>query len=129
MPVSGGVSNPAPLPSLNLLIDWLLTCPLPQLLVCYFLRPSDVEDAPETGVEECLDLAKCGFSHTPCFCPIQQHRLDVCIENPHLGGHADFLRGAYILKHDEGGPCFACPCFDILVRTPLPVHQAPKVDK
>ena len=54
------------------------------------LRPSDVKDASKTRVHEGLDLLHGGFCHSSCFRAIQQHGLDVGVEEAKLGGHADF---------------------------------------
>ena len=65
-----GVTDPAPLPASDLLVDWLLSRPLPQLYVADLLWPSDVKDASKTHVDEGLDLLQGGFCHslTPrCF--------------------------------------------------------------
>ena len=51
-----GVSDPAPLSLQNLICYWLLSRSLPQLFIWEHLWPSDVVDALETGVEECLDF-------------------------------------------------------------------------
>ena len=78
--------DPAPLPASDLLVDWLLSRPLPQLFVADLLRPSDVKDASKTHVDEGLDLLHGGFCHSPCLRAIQQHGLDVGVEEAKLGG-------------------------------------------
>ena len=50
-----GVSDPAPLPPQYLLGHWFLSRSLPQI-ISDLLLPLDFVDAPQTGVEECLDL-------------------------------------------------------------------------
>ena len=51
-----GVSDPAPLPQQYLLGHWFLSRSLPQIFTSDLLLPLDFVDAPQTGVEECLDL-------------------------------------------------------------------------
>ena len=56
-----GVSNPAPLPPQYLLSHWFLSRSLPQIFISDLLLPLDFVDAPQTGVEECLDLSLHGL--------------------------------------------------------------------
>ena len=49
-----GVSDPAPLPPQNLLGHWFLSRSFQQIFILDFLWPSDLIDASQTGVEECL---------------------------------------------------------------------------
>ena len=51
-----GVSDPAPLPPQYLLGHWFLSRSLPPIFISDLLLPLDFVDAPQTGVEECLDL-------------------------------------------------------------------------
>ena len=55
-----GVSDPAPLPPQYLLGHWFLSRSFQQIFISDLLLPLDIVDAPQTGVEECLDLS--------CFC-------------------------------------------------------------
>ena len=50
-----GVSDPAPLPLQYLLGHWFPSCSLPQISISDLLLPLNFVDAPQTGVEECLD--------------------------------------------------------------------------
>ena len=50
------VSDPAPCPPQYLLGHWFLSHSLPQILILDHLLPSDFIDAPQTGVEEGLNL-------------------------------------------------------------------------
>ena len=52
-----GVSDPASLPPQYLLGHWFLSCSLPQIFISDLLLPLDFADAPQTGVETCLDLS------------------------------------------------------------------------
>ena len=51
-----GVSDPAPLPPQYLLGHWFLSHSLPQIFISDLLLPLDFVDAPQTGVEEWLNL-------------------------------------------------------------------------
>ena len=63
--LSEGVSEPAPLPPQYLLGHWFLSRSLPQIFISDLLLPFHFVDAPQTGVEECLDL----LLHRLC-CPL-----------------------------------------------------------
>ena len=49
-----------------LLGHWFLSRSLPQIFISDFLLPLDFVDAPQTGVEECLDL----LLHRVCLCKV-----------------------------------------------------------
>ena len=61
-----GVSDPAPLPPQYLLGHWFLSRSLPQIFISDLLLPLDFADAPQTGVEECLDLSLHRLCCPPC---------------------------------------------------------------
>ena len=56
------MSDPAPLPPQSLLGHWFLSRSLPQIFISDLLFPSDFVDAPQTGVEEFLNI----LSHSLC---------------------------------------------------------------
>ena len=62
-----GVSDPAPLPLQYLLGHWFPSRSFPQIFISDLLLPSNFVDAPQTGVEECLNLflhcVVCHVSH------------------------------------------------------------------
>ena len=62
-----GVSDPAPLPP-----QYLLGHSLPQIFISDLLLPLDFVDAPQTGVEECLDLSLHRLCCPPCLTSVQQ---------------------------------------------------------
>ena len=67
-----GVSDPAPLPSQYLLGHWFLSRSFPQIFISDLLLPLDFVDAPQTGVEECLDLLLHRLCCPPCLTSIDQ---------------------------------------------------------
>ena len=67
-----GVSDPAPLPPQYLLGHWFLSHSLPQIFTSDLLLPLDFEDAPQTGVEECLDLSLHRLCCPPCLKSVKQ---------------------------------------------------------
>ena len=66
------MANPAPLPLLNVLAGRVLVGSLPQVCIGDLLRPSDVKDAAQTFVDECLYRVGDGICHPPCFRSIQK---------------------------------------------------------
>ena len=67
-----GVSDPAPLTPQYLLGHWLLSRSLPQIFISDLLLPLDFVDAPQTGVEECLDLSLRRLCCPPCLTSLKQ---------------------------------------------------------
>ena len=67
-----GVSNPAPLPPQYLLGHWFLSRSLPQIFISDLLLPLDFVDAPQTGVQECLDLSLHRLCCPPSLTPVKQ---------------------------------------------------------
>ena len=64
-----GVSDSAPLPPQYLLGHWFLSRSLPQIFISDLLLPLD---APEAGVEECLDLLLHRLCCPPCLASVEQ---------------------------------------------------------
>ena len=58
------MTNPAPLVPQDLFGNWLLSRSLPQVFTADFDWPFDVENVPQTVVNEGLDLPLCHF-HLP----------------------------------------------------------------
>ena len=114
------MSDPAPLPLQNLLGHWFLSRSLPQIFVWGHLRPSDVVDAPQTCVDNCLNLPQHCLCLPPSFASIQQNRLHVGAENAKFVSRADLFGGPDVLEHDKGCSCFADPGCDISVRVSPP---------
>ena len=56
MLASCGCVRSSPFPLQNLFCYWFLSRSLPQFFIWDHLWPSDVVDAPQIGVEECLDF-------------------------------------------------------------------------
>ena len=67
-----GVSDPAPLPPQYLLGHWFLSRSLPQIFISDLLLPLDFVDAPQTGVEECLDLSLHRLCCPPCLTSVKE---------------------------------------------------------
>ena len=67
-----GVSDPAPLPPQYLLDHWFLSRSLPHIFISDLLLPLDFIDAPQTGVEECLNLLLHRMYCPPCLTSLQQ---------------------------------------------------------
>ena len=93
-----GVSNPAPLPPLYLLGFWFLPRSLPQIFISDLLLPLDFVDAPQTGVEECLDLTLHRLCCPPCLTSIKQYWLHTAVEDVEFGSHADSSRCPDVLS-------------------------------
>ena len=68
-----GVFDPAPLSLQYLLGHWFLSRSLPQIFISDLLLPLDFVDAPQTGVEECLDLLLHRMCCPPCLTSIEQN--------------------------------------------------------
>ena len=66
-----GLSDPAPLPPQYLLGHWFLSRLLPQIFILDLLLPSDLVDALQTVVEECLDL----LLHRLCCWKAEKQRI------------------------------------------------------
>ena len=66
-----GVSDPVPLSPQHLLGHWFLSRSLPQIFISDFLLPLDFVDAPQTGVEECLDLLVHRLCCPPCLTSVE----------------------------------------------------------
>ena len=67
-----GVSDPSPLPPQYLLGHWFLFRSPPQIFISDLLLPLDFVDAPQTGVEECLDLLLHRLCCPPCLTSVEQ---------------------------------------------------------
>ena len=67
-----GVSEPAPLPLQYLLGHWFLSRSLLQIFISDLLLPTDFVDAPQTGVEECLNLLLHRLCCPPCLTSMEQ---------------------------------------------------------
>ena len=66
-----GVSDPVPLLLQYLLGHWFLSRSLPQIFISDLLLPSDFVDAPQTGVEECLNLLLHRLCCPPCLTSVR----------------------------------------------------------
>ena len=75
------MAYPAPLPLEDLFGQQFLPCSFPQVSVAYSVWPSDAKDTAKTGVDKALDLLVYCLGCTPRFTSVQQHRLDIGIEN------------------------------------------------
>ena len=67
-----GVSDLAPLRPWHLLGHWFLSHLLPHLFISDLLLSSDFVDAPQTGVEECLNLLLHRLCCQPCLTSVEQ---------------------------------------------------------
>ena len=67
-----GVSDPAPLPPQYLLGHWYLSSSLPQIFISDLLLRLDFVDAPQTGVQECLDRLLHRLCCPPCLTAVEQ---------------------------------------------------------
>ena len=67
-----GVSDPTPLPPQYLLGHWFLSRSLLQIFIPDLLLTLDFVDAPQTGVEECLDLSLHRLCCPPCLISVKQ---------------------------------------------------------
>ena len=80
-----GVSDPAPLPPQYLLGHWFLSRSFPQIFIPDLLLPLDFVDAPQTGVEECLDLSLHHLCCPQCLTSVEQDWLHIGVEDAELG--------------------------------------------
>ena len=67
-----GVSDPAPLPPQYLTGHWFLSGSLPQIFISDLRLPLHFVDAPQRGVQECLDLLLHRMCCPPCLTSVQQ---------------------------------------------------------
>ena len=72
-----GVSDPAPLPPLYLFGHWFLSRSLPQISISDLLLPTDFVDAPQTVVEECLNLLFHRLCCPPCLTSVEQDSVSM----------------------------------------------------
>ena len=89
----------------------------------------DVVDAPQTGVEECLDLLLHCLFRPLCLTSVEQDWLHTGVEDAEFGPHVDSSRCPDVFEHDES--CF-CPVdsgCDVSVCAFLLVNHASQVDK
>ena len=124
-----GVSDPAPLPPQYLLGHWFLSRSLPQIFISDLLLPLDFVDAPQTGVEECLDLLSHRMCCPPCLTSLEQDWLHTGVEDAGFGFHADSNRSPDVFEHDECCSCLADSGCDVSVCASLLVNQATQVDE
>ena len=96
-----GVSDPAPLAPRYLLGHWFLSRSLPQIFISDLLLPLDFVDAPQTGVEECLDLLLHRLHCAPCLTSVEQDWLHTGVEDAEFGSHADSSRCPDVFEHDK----------------------------
>ena len=76
---------------------WLSECvakPSPSSLRYVDLHLNLVGSLPEVlvanlSINKGLNPSQWGLVHSPCFCSIQQHRLDICVEQTDFCGFAD----------------------------------------
>ena len=76
-----GVSDPAPLPPQYLLSHWFLSRSLSQIFISDLLLPLDFVDAPQTCVEEYLDLSLHRLCCPPCLTSVKQDWLHIGVED------------------------------------------------
>ena len=124
-----GVSDPAPLPPQYLLGLWFLSRSLPQIFILDLLRPTDFVDAPQTCVEECLDLLLLRLCCPPCLTSVEQDSLQTGVEDAELGSHADSSRCPEVFVHDESSSCLADYDCDVSVCASLLVNHASQVNE
>lgn len=95
------VSYPAQLRTSYLYFYWFLPCFPPRVFIRDSFRPSDVEDAPETGVIESMDPLQGCFRSPPGFRSRQTDGINVGVKDPQLGGIADAFRCPYVLSKEN----------------------------
>ena len=61
----------------------VLFCWFPEFPVADGLRPADLKDSTKAGVDEYLDLLRCGNGRCPCFSTIED-RFNGGVEGPDL---------------------------------------------
>ena len=64
------MADPSPLSLPDLDVHWVLVCPCPQVGVWHSVEPSQVEDLPETSIDEGLDLCGAGVDDPPSLRPV-----------------------------------------------------------
>ena len=69
------MANSFLLPLLDLPFYWWLIYCLPQIFVGDVIRPSDVNDAPQTLVDKDLEFVQEALCCSPGFCPVQKNGL------------------------------------------------------
>ena len=76
--------KPAPLPPQYLRGHWFLSLSLQQIFISDLLLPSDFVDAPQTGVEECLNVLLHCLCCPPCITSVEQNWLHIRIEDTQM---------------------------------------------
>ena len=123
------MSDPAPLPPQYLLGHWFLSRSLPQIFISDLLLSLDFEDAPQTGVEECLDLSLHRLCCPPYLTSVKQDWLHIGVEDAEFGSHADSSRCPDAFEHDESCSCLADSAFDVSDCASLLVTHTSQVDE
>ena len=124
-----GVSDPASLPPQYLLGHWFLFHLLPQIFISELLLSSDFVDAPQIGVEECLNLLLHRLSCPPCLTFVEQNLLYAGVEDAEFGSHADSSRCSDVFEHDESCSCLADSGCDVSVCASLLGNYTSQVDE
>ena len=127
--LSEGVSDPAPLPPQYLLGHWFLSRSLPQIFISDLLLLLDFVDAPQTDVEECLDLSLHRLCCPPCLTSVKQDWLHIGVEDAESGSHADSSRCPDVFEHDESCSCLAHSGCDVSVCASLLFNHTSQVDE
>ena len=122
-------SDPTPLLLQYLLGHWFLSCSLSQIFISDLLLPSDLVDAPQTGVDKCLNLLLHHLCCPPCLTSVEQNWLHTGVEDAEFGSHADSSRCPDVFEHDESCSCLADSGCDVSVRASLLVNHTSQIDE
>ena len=92
-----GVTNPSPASLKDVVFCRLLSRSLPQFLVADGVRPVNLENPFEKGVDECLEFLHVRGSGSPGLGSIESDRLHDGVEDPDLGVGAQICGSPDIL--------------------------------
>ena len=91
-----GVSHPAPHPPQHLFGHWFLSRSLPQIFISDLLLPLDFVDAPQTGVDKCLDLLLHRLCCPPCVYKLTNNELCIRKNTTGLYRPTTYGRGRFV---------------------------------
>ena len=76
------------------------------------------ENFPQALLYKCLGTFQCCLVDSPCFCSVQQHILDICVEQTVFRCFADYPGLPRTSQYVEC--CFADSCLYVSLKPPIP---------
>ena len=83
---------------------------LPEVRVANFVHSLYSQNVQQALINNGLNHYQCTIVLSPCFCSIQQHRLDICVEQTDFVVLPLHYRFPPVSQNVKCCPCFADPC-------------------